>query len=140
MIRIANKEDINLINKLGKILYPNFENIFPLNNYIENDRYKILVNQDEIINGFLLIYQNIDCYEIEIIIVSYNDRKKGIATNLLKYFFEHYTKKDDCIFLEVACENKAAINLYTKFGFETINIRKKYYNNMDAYVMKKVIM
>ena len=29
--------------------------------------------------------------------------------------------------------------LYEKFGFKKISIRKKYYNNEDAYIYEKVI-
>ena len=45
------------------------------------------------------------------------------------------------IFLEVAESNKAAINLYTAFGFDKVSKRPKYYkskigsSSIDAYVM-----
>jgi ribosomal-protein-alanine N-acetyltransferase len=40
-------------------------------------------------------------------------------------------------FLEVRASNQSAIDLYDKFGFETVNVRKKYYadNNEDALLM-----
>lgn len=139
MIVNAKKEDIKLINELGKILYPNFEKIFNLNEYISNENYIILLNKEDSINAFLIIYKNIDFYELETIIVSENARNKGIATNLLEYFIDNYTKSGDEIFLEVSCKNENAINLYQKFQFEKINVRKKYYKDADAYVMKKVI-
>lgn len=139
MISKVVHEDIKLINELGKILYDNFEKTYLLNDYINNENYIILVNKDEILNGFLIVYKNIDCYELEIIVVSDLYRKKGIATKLIDYFINNYCKKDDIIFLEVSCENENAINLYKKFDFEIINIRKKYYGNVDAYIMKKVI-
>lgn len=139
MISKAVKEDINSIIELGKSLYANFDKTYIINEYVDNENYIILVNKEEILNGFLLIYKNIDCYELEVIVVSNDYRNKGIATNLINYFLDKYCKKDEVIFLEVSCENTNAINLYKKFDFEVINIRKKYYGNIDAYIMKKVI-
>ena len=41
------------------------------------------------------------------------------------------------ITLEVRVSNVAAISLYEKFGFKSIGVRKKYYqdNNEDALIM-----
>jgi len=85
------------------------------------------------------VYKNIDYFELEAIVVNINFRKKGIASRLINFFEEKYTKKGDSILLEVAVNNEAAVSLYKKIGFEIINIRKKYYDKIDAYVMKKVI-
>ena len=43
------------------------------------------------------------------------------------------------ISLEVRISNKKAINLYEKYGFIQINVRKSYYANPieDAYLMMK---
>ena len=139
MIFKAVKEEIKEINTLGKLLYDNFEKIYLIENYLLDNNYIILIEKEKEINGFILVYKNIDYYELELIVVSKKCRKKGIATKLMNYFIDNFCQKDDIILLEVSCENIKAINLYKKFNFETINIRKKYYNNVDAYVMKKVI-
>lgn len=139
MIFKATKEDLKDINALGKLLYNNFEQIYLIEKYLLENNYIILVDKEEELNGFMLVYKNIDYYELELIIVSENSRKQGIGTKLINHFIDNFLKKDDIILLEVSCENKVAINLYKKFNFEIINIRKKYYNNVDAYVMKKVV-
>lgn len=139
MISKAVKENINEINALGKLLYDNFEKTYLIENYLLEDNYIILVDKEKEIKGFMIVYKNIDCYELELIVVSEKCRKQGIATKLMNYFIDNFCQKDDIIFLEVSCENEKAIKLYKKFNFETINVRKKYYNNVDAYVMKKVI-
>lgn len=139
MILKASYEDIQEINELGKILYKNFENTYHISNYLENENYIILVSKNNFVDGFSIFYKNMDCFELELIVVSEKARNKGIASNLFEYFFKNYCQKGDEILLEVSCENEIAIKLYKKYGFETINIRKKYYNNSDAYVMKKVI-
>ena len=54
----------------------------------------------------------------------------------------HEAKEAFCerISLEVRVSNERAQNLYRKYGFETISIRKNYYENAeDAYVMMKGI-
>ena len=43
------------------------------------------------------------------------------------------------ILLEVNEKNDSAINLYKKIGFYLINIRKKYYGNEDALIMRKEV-
>lgn len=139
MILNACENDILEINELGKKLQENFEKTYLLKEYLKNNNYIILVSKSNCVEGFLIIYKNIDCYELEMIIVSENSRGKGIASNLIEYFIKNYCEKNDEIFLEVSCDNKIAIKLYEKFQFKVINIRKKYYNNADALVMKKVI-
>ena len=137
MIRKATEKDIDKINKLGLELNPNFLITYNIKKYLEDNKYIVLV--DEYINSFLIVFVNIDFYELETIVVDKDYRRKGLASNLLNFFLKNYGKIKDAIFLEVAINNESAINLYRKYGFEIVNIRKKYYNDIDAYVMKKVI-
>lgn len=139
MIYKATKENINPIIELGKLVIDNFAKTYPINEYLLNENYILLINEDKEINGFMLVYKNIDYYELEVIVVSEKYRNLGIATKLMEYFISNYCKKNDNIILEVSNKNEKAIKLYNKFGFETISIRKKYYKDSDAYIMKKVI-
>ncbi len=41
------------------------------------------------------------------------------------------------IFLEVRVDNKVAINLYKKLGYNIVSILPRYYGTVDAYLMKK---
>ncbi len=56
---------------------------------------------------------------------------------LLNSIDECYKEKIKYITLEVRVSNKKAIGLYEKFGFKSLGLRKKYYqdNNEDAYIM-----
>jgi len=139
MIRKASEKDIVEIIKLGSILNTNFSKTYDISQYLKDEKYIILLHEDDVINGFIIVYKNIDYFELEAIVVNINFRKKGIASRLINFFEEKYTKKGDSILLEVAVNNEAAVSLYKKIGFEIINIRKKYYDKIDAYVMKKVI-
>ena len=139
MIQEASLSDIEKLNKLGSKLIPNFLKTYDLNNYINNSNYIILVYEEYNIAAFLLIRNNLDFYEIEALYVDENHRKRGIASKLLTFFLENYPKKGEEIILEVNVNNTPAINLYKKFAFFVINTRKKYYNNEDAFVMKRVV-
>lgn len=140
MIKKATKKDISSINELGTIEFSNFAKTYNIEEYIQNDNYVILVNEEKnILNAFLIIYKNIDYFELEMIIVSKEYRQQGIGSLLLNYFFNTFCKKGNSILLEVSVENINAINLYRNFDFKIINTRKKYYGTIDAYIMKKVI-
>jgi len=55
-------------------------------------------------------------------------RKKGLATSLLQRAFEICKKKGIAkSFLDVKVSNTPAIELYKKFGYVQIGVRKKYY-------------
>lgn len=139
MIRFANKNDVDEINSLGIIVNKNFISTYDINNYLNNSNYYILLNYDEnSVNGLLIMHKNYDFFELEIIVVSEKYRNRGIASNLLKFFIDSYVLIEPII-LEVSVNNEYAINLYKKFNFDIINIRKKYYNGIDAYVMKRVV-
>ena len=138
MIRIGTIEDIEDINRLGIIFESNFLKTYNVKEYLNNPNYIILLNVDDIVNGLLIVYKNIDYYELEAIVVDPEYRNKGIGNNLMNYFINNYVTNEDII-LEVAVNNEKAINLYKKNGFEIINIRKKYYKDCDAFVMKRVV-
>jgi ribosomal-protein-alanine N-acetyltransferase len=67
-------------------------------------------------------------------------RGGGIATAMLG-LMEHEIKKAGVkkIFLEVSAENAPAIALYKKCGFIQNGRRPKYYDGIDAVLMKKEI-
>lgn len=140
MIREALIDDIDKIYELGNLLNTDFSKTYDLSFYIESDNYLVLVNDDNNkINAFLIVLKGIDSLDIEVIYVQEDSRRKGIATNLLFFLINNYATDKKAIFLEVAVNNNKAIALYKKMEFEIVNVRKKYYENIDAYVMRKVI-
>ena len=84
---------------------------------------------------------NIDYAEIMNIVVRKKYRRNGIGEKLLQELINLSMKKNlENIELEVNSNNKPAINLYKKFGFKEVGLRKKYYNNVDdAILMQKNI-
>lgn len=97
---------------------------------------------NHIVVGYIII-QNIDICEIFRIGVSPAFQNKYIGQKLLYYVLDIF--KQNTI-LEVDCQNKKALGLYKKIGFNIIHIRKNYYTHKkenkyyksDAYVMQKI--
>lgn len=83
--------------------------------------------------NFSIIYERV---ELNYIFIKKEYRNKGFGKELMKYFIEFCNNVSN-ITLEVNVNNIAAIKLYESFGFEKIAIRKNYYNNDDAILMKK---
>ena len=87
------------------------------------------------INGYLYainLYENVDLLSI---CVDEHNRCKHIGINLVKYLIDNYCYQKT-ITLEVSSKNEVAINFYKKLGFKIINIRKNYYHDSDAFIMK----
>lgn len=82
--------------------------------------------------AYLILIDSIDVYEIFEIAVSKEYQRKGYATKLLEML-----PTDKEIFLEVREDNFAAIKLYEKFKFLKIALRKNYYGEKNAIIMKK---
>lgn len=60
---------------------------------------------------------------------------QGLGRQLFQHFLS--TTDTQAIFIEVRLSNDNAISFYQKLGFETINLRKKYYTDgEDAKIMR----
>ena len=103
------------------------------NPFLKN--YVYLENNEPIgLISYSLIYDRI---ELEYIWVSFEHRKKGIASKLMNMMIKENFNN---ITLEVSTANVGAINLYKKYGFKIASIRKKYYGSDDAYLMIREMM
>lgn len=86
--------------------------------------------------GFAGISIVLDTAELNNIVIKKIQRGNGYSTVLLKELINIATQKKCKFFnLEVASNNKIAINLYKKFGFEQVGIRPNYYNKDDALLL-----
>lgn len=96
-----------------------------------NSKYIIAKYKEEIV-GFAGITLILDEANIMNIVTKKEKRNQGIGTilleNLIKLSKELNAKS---ITLEVNINNNDAINLYKKFEFAEVGLRKKYYNNID---------
>lgn len=88
--------------------------------------------------GILVLWLIIDEAHIATLATHPEFRRLGIAKSLLMSALDHaYTEGAQSAFLEVRAGNKAAQNMYEKFGFEEVGLRQRYYkdNNEDAILM-----
>lgn len=87
---------------------------------------------------YSIIYERM---EIDNICVKEEYQNKGIGTKLMSYLVsEAIHNKVVNITLEVRVSNSKAINLYKKFGFREVALRKYYYGDEDAILMEKQVM
>ncbi len=109
------------------------------------------------IAGYIL-YSALDVAELQRIAVRKTCRRRGFADKLMERFMDIVYGNDISgillespdndqisietrIILEVRAQNTPAINLYKKYSFKEISVRKNYYNNPvdDAIIMELVI-
>ncbi len=131
-IRKYEEKDIALIACLGSKLH----NDFSFNLDVFSDC--LIIKEEDNLIGFVIYSIIYDRAEIIDIIIEPSFRSKGYGKKLLKKAIE-IIKDSNClnITLEVSKENIVAIGLYSSLGFRKKAIRKKYYNNVDGYLMEK---
>lgn len=64
-------------------------------------------------------------------------RRQGIAKRLVAAFLDRARAQADTAFLEVAADNAPAIALYAAAGFAPAGLRRRYYGDVDAIVMRR---
>ena len=96
-------------------------------------KYLLFVENNEII-GYLYYSDIYDRIEINQIEVKNIHRKSGKATQLMHKLIDNTNKS---ITLEVNKNNIPALNLYKKFDFNEVAIRRGYYNGIDGILMER---
>lgn len=132
MIQVVDNAEIE---KIKKIISNNFGNI------VENDPFVYYIKYEEKHLKGILSYSFIyDRIELNYILVDEIYRRQGIGESLL-LFLEQIAKEKKVynISLEVECNNKPAISLYQKLGYQIVAKREKYYDGKDGYLMVKEV-
>ena len=100
--------------------------------------YNCAIDENGTIAGYMGLWKIIDEAHVTNLAVHPSFRRKGVAKVLLLNALEEcYADKIKYLTLEVRASNTPAINLYESFGFKSLGVRKKYYqnNNEDALIM-----
>lgn len=136
MIRELKNTDIEELTKLLINYDKNIENHFNFSYYLSTDIYSqyVYVINDKIV-GYVLITVIDTLVEIHLLYVDNLFRNQKLGTKLMDYIINKYSNYK--FLLEVSINNYIAIKLYENMNFKIINIRKKYYNDIDAYVMER---
>lgn len=130
-------DDIDLLTPNFKDDFDKFWNINNLKNDFENPNSTYFIAKlDEEIVGFAGILKICDEANIMNIVTKVNKRHLGVGEKLLEALIAVAKEQGlKIITLEVNCNNYPAINLYKKFNFKRIGLRKKYYNNTDDAII-----
>lgn len=131
MIREFTKKDTERVNELLKDFNYKIDK-----KSFNNDFLKILIYEENFIQGVLVYQYLYDRIEIDYIIVDKDYRNRGIATKLLEFIENNYNNLKN-ITLEVRESNEEAIKFYLKNNFKEITKRKNYYKDEDGILMIK---
>ncbi len=140
-IRKMNKKDIDQIMKIESVSFGNFfwtPEAFA--SEIENQvgHYFSAENENGQLIGYCGFWLILEEAHITTIAVHPDHRKSGIGEFLLQKMLETgYEKNVKWFTLEVRASNIAAQNLYYKYNFKSLGLRRKYYqdNEEDAVIM-----
>ena len=105
----------------------------------KNTLYMVIENQDEII-GYAGMWLVLDEGEITNVSIKKSCWGQRVGTHLMEEFLKEAEKRGGTsFFLEVRESNLRARKLYRSFGFEEIDVRKKFYEEPveDGIVMCK---
>lgn len=134
---------ISDLEKIQNSLLSDFDDFWTYSTFrseLENPNsfYFVAKLKDEIV-GFGGIWKSVDALHITNIVTKKEKRNSGIASAILNKIIQFSIQwQYQELTLEVNANNLPAIHLYEKFGFTTLGIRKKYYNNReDAIIMTK---
>ena len=135
------KDDIDEVFHIEELVHPNHhwskESFY---NELANNlaHYYCAKDNENRILGFIGIWHILEEAHITTLAVHPDFRRQQIAQAIMiKALNDCYKEKIKYITLEVRESNNAAIRLYEKFLFESIGMRKKYYqdNNENAIIM-----
>lgn len=99
-------------------------------------KYIVAKKSNNSIVGFAGIKIILDEAEIMNIVTKKEERHQGIGKLLLNEIIK--ISKENNIYLinlEVNAKNTIAINLYKKYNFKEVGLRKKYYNGQDDAIL-----
>lgn len=137
MVKKLEKAEIRDVQKLCNEEFGGLED--EIERLYSDSNYQVLVAKvDDEVVGFVILLMVDELAEIIDIAVKSNFRGRGYASKMMEeviLFAKSKAKKG--LHLEVRESNLSAIKLYTKFNFEKIFIRKKYYEGTeDAIIMQ----
>ena len=92
-------------------------------------RLAVVIEEESTVLGFLVAHQIQPEWELENVMVSPAERRRGWGARLLEELVARArTAKSEAIFLEVRESNQSARALYIRAGFKEIGRRKSYYS------------
>ena len=139
MIKKAVVSDALDIYNLELQCFNNHYSLTTIQDDLENDKVTMFLylKNDKVV-GYISIYHFLDEANLQKIAVLENERRNGIATELINYSADYIKQLGiKTFYLEVNEHNLIAIKVYEKLGFKKISTRKNYYGEDSAIVFEK---
>jgi ribosomal-protein-alanine N-acetyltransferase len=146
IVRKAVQKDIQIIQEIEKNIYsdPWPKVLFQIMLSRANEFFFVATNEEEILGygiGEIEREQEVIMGHVLNLAVKETWRNKGYGETLLKELEKNFIKKGATeTYLEVRISNKLAQKLYTKNGFNIVDILKNYYRDEDGYKMVKKLV
>ena len=102
-------------------------------------RYVVAADGDDIV-GYAGLDHGGDVSDVMTIAVAPSHQGTGLGRSLMQWLLEQ-TAGSEAVLLEVRADNAPAIALYEKFGFEQIQVRRRYYQpgDVDALILRRLL-
>lgn len=98
--------------------------------------YIVALDENKNVVGYAGIWQPLEEAHITNIVTKKDKRQNKIGTKMIEELISMAQKRKlNNITLEVNVNNMPAINLYKKYQFKQVGLRKKYYNNTDDAII-----
>ena len=136
-VELMSTEDILYLKNTLNTEFDNFWSYSILEKEYENPNttYIVAKFENEIV-GFAGILKVLDEATLMNIVTKKDKRNLGIGSTLLSHLIDiAKSQKMKTLTLEVNEHNVPAINLYKKFNFKEVGIRKNYYDNTDSAIL-----
>lgn len=133
-VSVMTIKDLEEIKNILETDFDNFWNYNIFKSELSNPHstYFVAKQGNEIV-GFIGILIVLDEADITNIVIKKSYRGNGLSKIIFKYIIDFCKTQKICkINLEVNSTNLVAINLYKKFEFKQVGLRKNYYQNGDA--------
>jgi ribosomal-protein-alanine N-acetyltransferase len=143
--RTMQLRDLDQVTELEKEIFPTPWSKESFRWEVEENRYSypfVLVKNNQVI-GFIIVWQMVNELHIANIAIDPQYRRRGMASHMLEtLFFWAIGNGVREAHLEVRSSNRSAIDLYKKFNFFEVGVRKNYYQaeNEDALLMSCILV
>ncbi len=139
IIRNMNLKDIKTIVELDDIIFgESLGEQFLESELLENPMAGFFImEEDQKIIGFISFWIDEKKAQINNFYIIPKEQKKGHGKELLNHMMKYFDSKNvKEVTLEVKPSNKNAIELYQRYGFKEVAVRRNYYSNgEDAFLM-----
>ena len=137
------QQDVDSVLAIERLVYPSPWNKTKFIDSINNNQTfaSLIVAGDQVL-GYMVALRSVDSADLLNICVHPDYQHQGLGRALFDYLVQQLQLLGiNDIFIEVRQSNHSALLFYQTMGFEAIDIRKKYYSNLeDAKILRLQIM